>query len=69
MGYLKNTINTQRAILIPIPSSGKAGAPIPDISTKFKFGLAVDGVSVMLYLYKCPLQMVITYITHLMKQV
>jgi len=44
MGYLKNTINTQRAILIPIPSSGKADAPIPDISTKFKFSLAVDGV-------------------------
>lgn len=45
MGYLKNTINTQRAILIPIPSSGKADAPIPDISTKFKFFLDVSSVA------------------------
>ncbi len=45
MGYLKNTINTQRAILIPLPTSGSAGAPIPDISTKSKFSISPSGIT------------------------
>jgi hypothetical protein len=54
MGYLKNTINAQRASLIPL-NGGKAGASIPDISTKLNFLLSVASVSGNVLTIKTPI--------------